>query len=429
MDIKAQLTRLLSTAGSVAQKTAPVLNPVSTLVAKAVADHFHPAPAPGAQPAAPPTPPVPAVPARLRATLTSEQAARLDDALSGKQGTVAQGVARAAVAQASVLPEPQAAKLLSVATLNPAGPEGAAVASILSSPAWLAAKPDQKRQLLEVMTTASPKGLTALAELSKGNRLADTDKNGQTLLSNLSTLSTQEMPSFGPARKTEVVDEVLQHAANPAAIHQSVQDTCTATTIQYELARTNPSEYARVMAGLVGPEGKATMRGGDVLTRKEGALLTPAGDTRGFASQVFQASAMEYGNGRETYDPRRDVSGAGRKGLKEEEEVKLAKQLLGLPKMNWYPVKDNAGLVDGLAALSKDANAKPVILNFNIGKNFGHACAFVKVEGDRVYFRNPDPGPTSRVPGARIENEKSGLQSMSVEDFKKHCDSVAASAA
>ena len=48
-------------------------------------------------------------------------------------------------------------------------------------------------------------------------------------------------------------------------------------------------------------------------------------------------------------------------------------------------------------------------------------------EGDRVYFRNPNGGqPASNVPGARVENPATGLESMSLEDFRKRCDSFSA---
>ena len=76
---------------------------------------------------------------------------------------------------------------------------------------------------------------------------------------------------------------------------------------------------------------------------------------------------------------------------------------------------------------------KPIILNMDIRKNVcvqkkGHAVSVVKIENGRVYFRNPDANKSekSNVPGARVEDPKAGIDSMSIEDFKKRCNTITA---
>ena len=57
-------------------------------------------------------------------------------------------------------------------------------------------------------------------------------------------------------------------------------------------------------------------------------------------------------------------------------------------------------------------------------KSGGHAVVGVKVENERVYFRNPwggsgADGDLKSNPPRRIEDSTTGLESMTVADFKK----------
>lgn len=451
MEIKKALGGMFDAVKRVAETAAPVvlpvINPIGTAVAKVVSDHFHPAPAPAV------TPPSPLPPAdRLASSgLGTEQKAKLQAALDGKSGVPAKTVAEAAVAQASTLPPEQATKLLNVAAMNPGGPEGASLAKIFTSPTWLSSTPVQKGQLLNVASTASPKGLESLATLAQTQKLTAADSKGGTLLSNLSTMATQKLgPDLenlpagnGVPSRQSLLDGVLQETADPGSIRQSTFDTCTATTAQYELARRQPAEYARLMAGLTGPDQKAQMAGGKTIKLDDEGLVRPNGsDKRSDSSRLFQTAAMEFANGAENYNPDKDKSfkvgrdgsdlGKGRGGLSENEEVELNKQLFNEPKFNWYPMKGNENrFVD---ALKNNNNGKPIVLNMDVGKDIGvqktgHAVSFVKVENGRVFFRNPDANASgkSNVPGARVENAAEGIDSMSIDDFKKRCNNIAAS--
>ncbi len=447
MEIKKALGGLFDGMKRAAEVAAPIVNPVGTLVAKAVSDHFHPAPA---GPVTPPSPPPP-VDRLASSGLGAEQKAKLQGALDGKAGAPAKAVAEAALAQASTLPPEQATKLLNLAALNPGGPEGASLAKIFTSPTWLSSTPEQKGQLLNVAASASPKGLDALATLAGNGKLTSTDTTGGTLLSNLSKMASQplgpDLTGFsGPGVPTRqsLLDGVLLETADPGLnVRQSTFDTCTATTAQYELARRQPAEYARLMAGLTGPDEKVQMAGGKTLKLDDEGIVKPNGatDKRLDSSRLFQAAAMEFANGSENYNADKDKSfktgrdgsdiGVGRGGLKESEEVDLNRQLFNQPAFNWYPMKGNEDRF--VNALKTNDHSKPIVLNMDIGKDVGvektgHAVSFVKVENGRVYFRNPDANASgkSNVPGARVEDPAAGIDSMSIEDFKKRCNNIAA---
>ncbi|MCP4869851.1 MAG: hypothetical protein GY898_14160 [Proteobacteria bacterium] len=103
----------------------------------------------------------------------------------------------------------------------------------------------------------------------------------------------------GRAALLEDLRATLEH---PERINQGCKGTCAATF----LATTQPGEYARLIVGLVRPEGRVTLANGDDLVRDENGPLT-GDDERGPVNRLFQAAAMEYANGDLDYDPTSDV--------------------------------------------------------------------------------------------------------------------------
>src|SRR5262249_37343040 len=88
------------------------------------------------------------------------------------------------------------------------------------------------------------------------------------------------------------------------------------------------------------------------------------------------------------------------------------------------------------------AGRGPVYTHVDWGAGASHIVEVTKVENGRVYFRNPwggnvpgvsagvgptDPaGPTpARVPPRRVEDGDNGIESMSVEDYKKLINGIA----
>ncbi|MBL8953272.1 MAG: hypothetical protein JNK82_21010 [Myxococcaceae bacterium] len=412
---------------------------------KVAVDQFNPAPAPQVTP---PPPPPPADPAR---GLSPEQRTRLNDALSGKNGPQAQAAAQALSAQAAVLPDDARLKVLNLATRDLAGADGQNLMKLFTSPAWLSATPDQKRQLLDVASVAGPKGLESLAKLSGDSKLLnDRDANGKSLLDNLALLSNQQLnPAIvkandahaaNPVTRQRLVDSVLTATANPAgSIKQGSFDTCVPTSMEFELARSNPSEYARLVGGLSSESGKVTTKGGATLELQTDYLdQVNKGDDRLASSVLFQNAAMEHANGADNYVEdldqhfqagETDFSKAGRRGLKRDEQAVLGKALFGREYTSVGVDVNNASQV--LTELKKYPSNPPVVLSFKQDGKLNHACTLQKIENGRVYFRNPvgaadsDAMKTWAKRGAKVENAANGEWSMSEADFKKHVASVA----
>ena len=143
---------------------------------------------------------------------------------------------------------------------------------------------------------------TGLTNLLSEGTLEAKDKNGDTLLSNLHGMSTQEMATEGGQTldRQQVLGEVISQIDDPGKIHQGNKGTCTVTTIEHLQAKHEPAEYARVMRGLTSAEGEVELRNGETLHRDHN-LVADDQSGRTSASRVYQASLMEYGNGDQDY--------------------------------------------------------------------------------------------------------------------------------
>ncbi len=437
-------SNVISSLQQAADFVMPVLNPVGTAV-KAAVDQFTPAPAPGATPSPPPPP---ADPAR---GLSAEQRTKLNDALAGKNGPQAQAAAQALMAQAAVLPDDTRLKVLNLATRDLAGADGQNLTKLFTSPAWLSATPDQKRQLLDVASVAGPKGLESLAKLSGSSKLlTDKDTNGKTLLDNLALLSNQQLnKAIGAAgsdpqatnaiTRQRLVDSVLAATSEPAgSIKQGSFNTCVPTSMEFELASSNPAEYARLVAGLASEQGQVTTKGGATFELQKDYLdQYMKGDDRLASSVLFQGAAMEHANGSDEYmedmdqhfKAGADTSKKGREGLMGSEQAVLGKALFGREYTSVGVDKNNAQAV--LTELKKYPSNPPVILAFKQDGKLNHACTLQRIENGRVYFRNPVGAADSDAMkawakrGAKVENAATGEWSMSEADFKKQLASVA----
>jgi hypothetical protein len=430
MDIKKTFGGFLQSAQRAAETAAPILNPIGVAIQKKVEDQFKPAPPPAPVPVPKPADPM--------AALGPEQKTKLQNAIDGKSGPAAQTFAQAAVAQASTLPPEQAAQLLKVASLNPGGPESVALAKVFASPTWLSSTPAQKGQILDVASTASPKGLESLADLAQQGKLNSPDANGGTLLSNLSKLATHTQaaelrgPNEPSTSRQNILDDVLRDTANPQSIHQGPADTCSVTSSQYELARRNPGEYARIMAGLTGPDAKVQMAGGGTLDLHIESIDRQPNDTRSGSERLFQSAAIEFGNGASNrYNPETDETravvngqptGPARTGLTENEARDVNRALFNRQNAQVFDMHSpgDPRLADRVVAHLETADrSKPITLNFTQPGGRGHAVAFDHIENGRVFFRNPTKPENGRSNLANAQVHPNGLESMSIQDFKR----------
>lgn len=113
-----------------------------------------------------------------------------------------------------------------------------------------------------------------------------------TLLTQLHGLVGQELAP-GIDRKA-LLAQLVGEVENPVRIAQQSQNTCGATTAQILLARKNPAEYVRLVAGLAAPKGKVETAGGANLKRHGDWNFGEDGG-RSIPSRLFQPAVMQLG--------------------------------------------------------------------------------------------------------------------------------------
>lgn len=95
--------------------------------------------------------------------------------------------------------------------------------------------------------------------------------------------------------RRHLVGELLRNLAQPGRINQGHKGTCAVTCVEVWLAERHPAELARIVAGLMRPEGQALLYNGEAMLRDEDRLVWSAREARRRpASRVFQVAAMEY---------------------------------------------------------------------------------------------------------------------------------------
>jgi hypothetical protein len=296
----------------------------------------------------------------------------------------------------------------------------------------------QKSQALKVFKESSPYGKTEL--LSLANRevngksaLLDTDKNGKTLLGSLHRLAARPLGAENPTLRAEfkkagitqqgMLDNIMLETASPGEINQDNKGTCTVTSMQYMLSQQNPAEYARIMQGLVS-KGEVELRGGnEPLKISPGSIERDDAYARSSASRIFQSAMMDLSNGKDDYDNKTDRSTTplgkiSYRGLIPSQMIAGMEALFGGKFKN-----ETSNLQD------VSAYPTPVLVGMKWSqhgdKHGRHAVILEKVEDGRVYLRNPwGPQPEKangselQNPPRRMENNETGLESMSIADFQ-----------
>lgn len=258
-----------------------------------------------------------------------------------------------------------------------------------------------------VMILRKPGTDTNLMALLARGALTDRDSHGVTLLDNLTNMECRELaPGFSSDfMRRHLIEDTLAQLAQPDRIKQGRRGTCTATTIEYLNARCFPSEYARIVSGLVSREGAVDVRGGDLMPRNVG-LERADGSGRSDVSRIYQASVMDYANGPLVdYDNdadmnlpllarTKDLYGLN-KGLFAW-EVKAALQAVtpfdyDAPTYRNVP-EEREQFDQRLAEAQEKGQPVPVFLRWNrpAEHEFGlHMVLLERVDGDQVYLRNP----------------------------------------
>lgn len=270
---------------------------------------------------------------------------------------------------------------------------------------------DQRKQYEAVAAGLDPAARAALRRMLEEGKLPGAKDllGGGTLLDNLATLATQP-PGPGIDRK-DVLSQAVRAVADPGNITQGNALTCGAATTQIMLARKNPAEYARILAGLSGAEGKVQLAGGNTITRQAN---WDRSDIPGGANQLMQTSFMSYAAG--GYDAASDTrldspagtdatktgesqpTTHGKKGLYNGEVAFLQEGVLGQAVTELEGNSD-----DVMKKISAQANAgKPVSVLVE-GQGGGHYVQVTKVEGGKLTYVDPRDGKEHTVEAAEFQ--------------------------
>lgn len=354
---------------------------------------------------------------------------------------------------------------------------------------------EQQQQFLNVFSAADVSGRMNLMNLLKMPRpagepqehgavprlaLLSTDADGNTLLHNLNRLATAPInPAILAAGETResILSGVIQESGRPGEVNQSSRGTCTVTSMQWILCQTQPAEYARIVSGLISPEGTVTLRGGQQISLNESSIA-PDDTDRTPAERFFQSALMDLGAAThgEFYsnitDARhsngmwgrmnawigqvvRDVGGQPilperNAGLYDSSAHTVFSALMGEDHTVyrghgsfWSSMSSTIGhLFEGsyLEALNSMRPSYHVLnhLRETPGPHYvhmlwgdageeglcgGHAVVVTEVRDGRVYFRNPwgpsgdAPGTEYNDPARRMEDNSIGLESMTEQEF------------
>ncbi len=314
--------------------------------------------------------------------------------------------------QAAIANLPEATKAQVTALILNPDPSIASDAQYAFGTANFANLPDdQKVKFVDLMSLTGKDGAAILAKACESATGLSTLRahDDTTVFDNLDRMA--KVPGLAA-----FVPGVMQDMLNPSRIVQGTAPTCTAATMQYELAYQQPAEYSRLIAGLA-IDGHVTMARGQELQVQPGAAFNGsinARDQRSPTEAVFQAAVMEFANGDETYDLDRLESkradGSTHEGLNAQQIRTALTQLFDLNYTTRY-IDNDAEAASVLKTLNR-ANSpnRPVLIDLTQDDSpLNHCVSFEKISGNQVFLRNPQNGE---------------VETMSVDDFVSHLAQV-----
>lgn len=182
-------------------------------------------------------------------------------------------------------------------TTPQAAPGGLGLAMGGAVPCDPGAKPGDKelRERAEQMNAnAARNGLVGL--LSSG-KLTSTDRQGQTLLSNLDRLQTQKLAPG--ADRNALLRSTVRDLGMPG--FGGGQGNIAAGELQTKLATDKPADYARMVGDLASPEGKSKL-GNTSFQRSSEALKSDGNPFQSVSARLISSSTSEAGARQALYD-------------------------------------------------------------------------------------------------------------------------------
>ncbi|HEX8697701.1 MAG TPA: hypothetical protein VF815_02585 [Myxococcaceae bacterium] len=173
------------------------------------------------------------------------------------------------------------------------------------TPAQRDAYQQVKQELMTIQPAGDPVAALALQKLLLTGKLTEGTslRDGMTVLDGLSRLASS--PVMEGFDRQQLLANLTQEIATPSTINQGGKGTCTVTCVAIMLARQNPAEYVRLIAGLASPAGEVTTASGKVLRPERDALYVDVGRTD--VQQLLAPALMELAHPRLDYRNEEDA--------------------------------------------------------------------------------------------------------------------------
>ena len=223
-----------------------------------------------------------------------------------------------------------------------------------------------------------------------------TASDGEDTLAELDQIADPSHPLAQGLSRGEVLSALVREVANPLSIAQDNRNTCGPTSLSLLLARQNPAEYARLVAGLAERDGKVKLANGDPIARTADWSDTNDGG-RAVTQRLLQPALENYANwggysnttdsstmhgipiGTGTLDPGWERLQQGLLGRRFDDIVAIANP-------------DRASLLQEISRQANAGQAVPVAFDVEGNGNpvsGGHYALVTAVKNGRVYIANP----------------------------------------
>jgi len=284
--------------------------------------------------------------------------------------------------------------------------------------------PDRQGMIDAIRNQLSPAARSAFDQL--GAKLDDKDlKTGKTLLENLYDVAKNGVDNLllgHGVTKSAVLNDLVSEIADPGLIHQGDHGTCAATTLQYMVAKQHPSEFARLVGGLMNG-GNVSMAGGSQLSRDYSSLDQDSGD-RNEIDRIFQTAEMQQSE-LGSYDNRSDVHSDGLQGLTQNDVTNLANQLTaGRDGQFQTRYGNDNGIISRIQQDTAAGREIPVGLKWSQnGRDAQHELLVTKIENGMVYLRNPwgkdENGNPNNGPSRQLQDGEGDIV-MPLSEFQQN---------
>ncbi len=308
------------------------------------------------------------------------------------------------------------------------------------TPAYAGLDATQRAQLSTISAQASPGAQAALQELmsppaGQPSLLLQTAKSGQTLLAVLAGLADAKLreTSQTGVQGRDVMNDLLEHIADPGTITQGHFGTCSVTSMQYALCKSLPAEFASLVSDLA-RTGKATLADGTVM---DAGYQGPSdvGCGRSHPGRLFQTAAMglfappgfHYTPAADGFVNMRTKEVRASAGARTSRIDDVWSKILGAPvpermasQETNKQVRDPEKAAALYQLLTESGNAETLLSV--TWTTSGHLLSFEGMDEDRVLMRDPNghrnPGWLTQLGfGLEVVDDERGLLSMSKETF------------